>query len=141
MPKAWIIIDDKVSNAKQAIAVAKALGCEYTIKKISYNILGSLPNFFKFSSLLGIDLNKSDNLSDDLPDIIISLGRRTAPISAYLKKQNKNLKNIHIMNPQMDFKSFDLIYLPLHDQKLEFKDLKNIFYTVGAPCYVENNQE
>lgn len=137
---AWIIIDNKVGNANQAISVAKAMGVEYIIKSLKYNFLACLPNWLKFDSLLGINLSKSSNLNEPYPDIIISSGRKTASVSSYLKKQNPQIFTMHLMHPDLPFKNFDLVCLPLHDKCQQFEDYNNIFYTIGAPSYLDFSQ-
>lgn len=47
MTKIWIIIDQKIGNANQAIAVANAIGFPYETKEIYYNFLSILPNRLK----------------------------------------------------------------------------------------------
>ena len=52
---------------------------------------------------------------DFKPDIIISCGRKSVYLSIYFKKKYKNLINIHIQNPKINFKNFDYIVAPKHD--------------------------
>ena len=49
------------------------------------------------------------------PDIIISCGRKSVYLSIYLKKKFKNIIAIHIQNPKIDFKKFNYIVAPEHD--------------------------
>ena len=44
---AWLIVDQKVGNANQAIAIAKAMGVNYEIKTLEYNFL-----FIRFYMIL-----------------------------------------------------------------------------------------
>ncbi len=133
MTSVWVIIDQKIGNANQAIAVANALGFSYEIKEICYNFLGILPNRFKFDSLMGVDLQKTSDLLPPYPDIIISSGRRTAPVARYIKLKNLSSYIVHIMNPDMDFAKFDLVALPIHDKKV---NRDNVIYTLGAPTFL-----
>ena len=130
MTSVWVIIDQKTGNANQAIAVANALGFSYEKKEVCYNFLSILPNRLKFDSLLGVDLQKTSDLLPPYPDIIISSGRRTAPVARYIKLKNPSSYIVHIMNPDLNFANFDLVALPIHDKKVN-KD--NVIYTLGAP--------
>lgn len=133
MTKIWIIIDQKIGNANQAIAVANAMGFPYETKEIYYNFLSILPNRLKFDSLIGVDLEKTSPLLSPYPDIVISSGRSTAPIARYIKLKSPSSYIIHIMNPDMNFTKFDLVALPIHDQKNGFDNVVN---TVGAPTFL-----
>ena len=137
---AWIIIDDITGNANQAIAVAKAMNINYEIKTLKYNFLSFLPNWLKFNSFIGINLNSSSNLNFPYPDIIISSGRKTAIVSASIKKNNPKNFNIHLMNPDLPFKNFDLVCLPHHDKSPKYEKFNNIHYTIGAPSYLDKTK-
>ncbi len=137
MALVWVIIDDIAGNANQAIAIAKALDEKYEIKKLKYNFLGFLPNLLKFSNLMGINLKLSDKIEPPFPDIVISSGRKTAPVSSYIKKYKPNTFTIHIMNPDLPYKDFDLVLLPNHDKKI---DSEKILYTIGAPGFLDKDE-
>lgn len=134
----WLIIDEKVGNANQAIALAKALGINYELKKLEYNFFAKLPNWLKFDSLIGI--KNAAVLQEPYPDIIISSGRKTAAASSYLKKISPEIFTIHLMHPDLAFKNFDLVCLPLHDKQEQHQVFNNITYSVGAPCFLDKKQ-
>lgn len=136
--KVWIIIDDIAGNANQAIAVAKALNYPYEIRTLKYTFWSFLPNWLKFR-FTGIDLDRSSDLEEPFPDIIISSGRKTASVSAYLKKKNPNIFVAHLMGPDMCFSNFDLVCLPHHDKSFLNSRYNNVIYTIGAPCYQDQD--
>ena len=133
----WIIIDEKVGNANQAIAIAKAMGIEFETKKLTYNFLAFLPNRLKFDSLIGINLAESGKIDDPYPDLVISSGRKTAAVSRYIKKHSPKTFTIHLMSPDLPFDYFDLVCLPFHDKSLNQQQYSNILYTIGAPSYLD----
>lgn len=133
----WILLDNRTGNDNQAIALAEEIGLGYEIKNIKYNFFGKLPNFlFKFNPfhinktiLNSLDFNK-------LPKIIISSGRRTAPLALYLKKKsNNNLKIVQIMKPNTATSEFDLVIIPQHDNIREISP--NIIKIIGALCNIK----
>ena len=134
---AWIIIDDKIGNANQAKAVAEAMNLDYKIKTLKYSFWGCLPNWLKFDSLLGIDLDLSDDISEPYPDLIISCGRKTAAVSSYIKKMDPNVFIVHLMHPDLPFENFDLVALPQHDLTEKYAGTDNICYTIGAPSHLD----
>ena len=60
------------------------------------------------------------------PDIIISCGRKSVYLSLFLKNKYKNTINIHIQNPKINFKKFDYIVAPEHDNIKNFNIIKSI---------------
>ena len=116
----------------QSIALAKMLNVNfklidydppYILKK--FPILGKLYVPYFLRQILDTDI---------LPSIIITTGRRMAGTSIALKSILKNnVKTIHIQNPKLSFKNFDLLLVPEHDRIQG----KNVIQTKGALCFFE----
>ena len=116
----------------QSIALAKMLN--YKFKLIHYKP----PYFLKKFPLIGKIYTpfflREILLTDLLPLIIITTGRRMAGTSIALKSILKNnVKTIHIQNPKLSFKNFDLLLIPEHDR---IKG-KNVIQTKGALSFFE----
>ena len=62
------------------------------------------------------------------PDIIISCGRKSVYLSIYLKKKFKNIINIHIQNPKTNFRNFNYVVAPEHDNISG----NNVINSIGA---------
>lgn len=59
---------------------------------------------------------ESDPLVPPWPDLVISCGRRSAPLALAIKKQNRGKTFcVHIQDPLLNRKDFDLIVSPEHD--------------------------
>lgn len=127
----WVLTDCRTGNSIQAIALAENLGMDFEVKPLEYNIFAKLPNFLLANSAIYItDKTKGTLKTDNPPKLIISSGRRTAGIAAYLKKCYKDVKLVQIMKPDINTSIFDLIALPQHDV---FKEAKsNIIRTIGS---------
>ena len=142
----WVLADDRPGNYSQALGLAEAIlrklynnsKARLEIKKINYNFLANLPNFLKIDGMMGIDnSSRKTLLSNKLsPNLIISAGRKTAPIIAFLKKhyQNSSPFIVQIMHPNFSFNKFDLVILPNHDRYFGgfFNKPKNIIRIDGA---------
>jgi mitochondrial fission protein ELM1 len=128
--KLWVLADNRPGNVNQLIGIATQLACPYEVKKIRYNGFAKLPNFLRGSSLVGINKATSDNLNGPYPDIVLSAGRRTAPIAKYIKKKNPETFIVQVMSPEVSLKDFDLVALPKHDN---YEEKDNIITTIGAP--------
>ena len=65
---------------------------------------------------------------DIIPDIIISCGRKSTYLSIYFKKRYSKTITIHIQNPKINFKKFNYIIAPQHDNI----EGENVLTSVGA---------
>jgi len=112
---------------KQSIALANLLKQKYEI--INY----TPPYFLKKLPLLGkfyfSNILKKILLNRKSPTYIITCGKRMAGISIFIKsKLNDKIKTIHIQNPGVSIKYFDLLIIPEHDHVTG----SNIIQTKGA---------
>lgn len=139
LPEIWVLVDEVAGHNAQALGVAEALGLPFSKKKLIYNKNAKLPNALKFNSLSSLDLKKSDNLTGSYPDIIISCGRKTAPIAIAIKKaarkSGKNSFACHIMWPGcFTTCGFDMVAVPSHDNLNLFqRNSKRVIRTIGSP--------
>ena len=115
--KAWCVTDGSAGMNSQVKGLAEALKVKYKLKAINlrfpWNVLpvGILP----LNSLIfqNIDLK---NL-DQVPDILITCGRKSVYLSIYLKrKYGRKIFNVHIQNPKVSLNEFDLVVAPTHDR-------------------------
>lgn len=124
----WVITDEPPGMKSQAIGLAEAIGLP-TIDKTCgrrwpWGWLG-----LSWGNPLKQLTRESDPLVPPWPDLVISCGRRSAPLALAIKKQSQGKTFcVHIQNPLLDLKAFDLIVSPAHD------NLKgpNVISTKGA---------
>ncbi len=137
-PKIWSLTDGSQGMISQTRGLANELSTN--IKEIKTEIIfpwsklqpGILPIFS------WIFINKLPN--KEIPDLIISCGRKSVYLSIYLKKKYSNIINIHIQDPKITSKKFSFIIAPNHDNL--FGD--NVVNSIGAihhfksPKHLEN---
>ena len=113
----------------QVEGLAKALNLDYFHEKIELNSPWNLvPPLFtpKKKFIFKNQLNKEY-------DVIISCGRKSVIPSIVLKKYSKKkVVNIHIQNPRVPIKNFDIIVAPDHDGL----DGPNVLISKGAIHYL-----
>lgn len=129
----WVLADDRPGNYSQAIGLADELGLNHKIVNLNYGAFAILPNLLLGASLAGIDSETKKKISSFgyLPKIIVAAGRRTAPISLFIKKISKNqTKIVQIMNPGACHEDFDFIILPRHDRIKS--GYNNVIRSIGA---------
>ena len=115
----------------QVEGLAKALDLDYFHEKVELNSLWKLipPKFTPVKKFVF-----KNNIERDF-DLIISCGRKSVIPSIFLKKNNsKKIRNIHVQDPKVNFKNFDYIISPEHD------DLKgdNILSSKGCLLYTSD---
>jgi mitochondrial fission protein ELM1 len=130
-PVVWVLADSRIGNTNQAVGVAEALGLPFEVKTIEYERSARLPNVVRAKSLLGITPDSRRGLTPPWPDVVITAGRRTAPVARYIKHQNRGRTLItQIMWPGPPVDDLDIIAVPSHDA---VKPRPNVIFTLGAP--------
>ena len=110
--KGLLLTEGMHGMISQVEGLAKALDLNFTHHKVELN------NFWKFipPKLTPISNKVYKHFDATNYDIIISCGRKSVVPSIYLKKNSqKKIINIHIQDPKVNLKHFDIIVTPEHD--------------------------
>ena len=130
--KALLLTEGMHGMISQVEGMAKALNAEYSHKIVRLSFPWNLvpPKLTPISQIVLKD--KIYITNNEIPDLIISCGRKSVIPSIFLKKKNPKIFTIHIQDPKVDFKNFDAIVAPEHD------NLKgdNIYSSKGAIHYI-----
>ena len=126
--RVWVLMDERPGNRTQSLGVAQKLPYEFEEKHLEFTALGGLPNRLMGSSHYRLRRKSRAVLQPPWPDIAIAAGRRCAPILRYIKRKNPNCFTVYLMNPQSDYKHFDLVAMPEHDKPPK---LPNVLPTIG----------
>jgi len=91
-PVVWVLTDDRPGNTTQSLGLADALGWPYTVKRLKFSRLAWLHKVHE--RLLGattvcLDRETSNVLAPPWPDVVISAGRRAAPVARWIRKQSQ----------------------------------------------------
>lgn len=126
-PSVWVLADDKAGHSTQSLGLAQALGWPYSVKQLRFNLLNKLSNQLIGASLIGLKRRASDPLEGPWPDLVISTGRRTAPVACWIAEHSRG----HTRVVQLGRKGgeiadrFDLAVscehfrLPIHPRRVE----------------------
>jgi mitochondrial fission protein ELM1 len=120
----------------QVEGLAKALQTEFQHKIVRLNWLWNYipPKLTPISEIILKDKHYiSENKSFDL---VISCGRKSVIPSVIIKKKNTSIFTIHIQDPKINYKNFDVIIAPEHD------DLKgeNVISSKGSIHYITQSE-
>ena len=134
--KALLLTEGMHGMISQVEGMAKALNTEYSHKIVRLSFPWNLipPKFTPISQIVLKDkiyLNEGE-----IPDLIISCGRKSVIPSILLKKKNPNIFTIHIQNPKVDSKNFSAVIIPMHDSYYG----SNVFRSEGAIHYITNEE-
>ena len=134
--KALLLTEGMHGMISQVEGMAKALNTEFSHKTIRL----SFPwNFLpaKITPASQIILKDKIYLSnDDSSDIVISCGRKSVAPSIFLKKKNPKIFTIHIQDPKVSLKNFDIVVAPEHDNL----DGVNVISSKGAIHYITEEE-
>jgi mitochondrial fission protein ELM1 len=110
IPQLWALIGQKAGDNNQVIALAEALQWPFSIKQMHYRPTELLTNVVLKSTLAGVHKNRSSQLCEPWPDLVISSGRRSEPVAQWIKQQSGNKTQlIHLGRPWAALEKFDLI--------------------------------
>ena len=134
--KALLLTEGMHGMISQVEGIAKALDIEYSHKIVRLSFPWNLlpPKFTPISNIILKDKIYIDN--NEIPDLIISCGRKSVIPSIFLKKKNSKIFTIHVQDPKVNFKNFDAIIAPEHDS------LKgdNVYNSKGAIHYITETE-
>ena len=130
--KALLLTEGMHGMISQVEGMAKALNAEYSHKIVRLSFPWNLipPKFTPISQIVLKD--KIYITESEIPDVIISCGRKSVIPSILLKKKNSNIFTIHIQNPKVDSKNFDAVIAPRHDSYYG----SNVYSSEGAIHYI-----
>jgi uncharacterized protein len=116
--KTWIITDGSVGMEAQGTAVAEAVGLPFVLKRV--RVAGAL-RYLPAPLQIGVpaawllrSVATNEPLEPPWPRLIISIGRRSVPIALAVKRLSGAFA-LHIQNPKVPPRLFDLVAAPLHD--------------------------
>jgi mitochondrial fission protein ELM1 len=128
MKTCWTITDGHPGMLSQVSGLSEAVGLPTHHKTCKrrwpWGWLG-----LSLGNPLGHLTTDSDPLLPPWPDLVISCGRRSAPLALAIKKNNLgNTFCVHVQNPLINHSAFDLIVAPEHDNLVG----PNVISTKGA---------
>ena len=134
--KALLLTQGMHGMISQVEGMAKALNTEFNHKIVRL----SFPwNFVptKFTPISEIILKDKTYLTENENlDLIISCGRKSVIPSILLKKKNPKIFTIHIQDPKVSLRNFDIIIAPEHDNLTG----ENVFNSKGAIHYITESK-
>ena len=139
----WLLTEGAHGMISQVEGLAAALNTTFDHKKVK------LPFYSKFLPPIVTQKNKAlfnykeltQNITN-IPDFIISCGRKSVVPNIVLKKMfekkyNKKIRNIHIQDPKISSKFFSFVITPEHDNPVNGD---NVLLSKGALHYLKEEE-
>jgi mitochondrial fission protein ELM1 len=121
----WALADPRAGTAAQALGIAERLGVPFRTVPLAWGGMAGLP--WPWPSLAGLTPAARAGFRPPWPRLVISAGRRAAPVARWLGLRGARL--VHCMRPGFGAGDFDLLVLGKHDQP---RDATNILPILGA---------
>ncbi len=106
----WVLEDPRAGTAAQALGIAERLGLPFRRVPLRVGRLSALP--WPWPTLAG--LADRHEFTPPWPRLVISAGRRAAPVSRWLR--GRGARTVHAMRPGLGAADFDLLVIGAHDQ-------------------------
>ena len=134
--KALLLTEGMHGMISQVEGMAKALETEYAHKIVRLSFPWNLipPKFTPISTVVLKD--RTYITEEEKPDLVISCGRKSVIPSILLKKQNPEIFTIHIQDPKVSLKNFNVIVAPEHDNL----NGDNVYSSRGAIHYITEKE-
>lgn len=126
-PVIWVVTEGLVGTENQCLGVAEALEITPIVKRVGLRQPWKL-----LSPYLGFECSAtfSEPLNPPWPDILITSGRKSIAVSRYIKKKSQGKTfTVHIQDPRINPKQFDMVVVPEHDPTRG----ENVFVTIATP--------
>lgn len=107
-PTVWLLEGHRRGDNQQLRRIAEALGWPYKSHRLHYNPLHMLPGFVLGASRAAVA--NPEALKPPWPDLLITSGKRSAPVARWIKQQSGNRTQlVCVGRPWSRLDSFDLI--------------------------------
>ena len=94
-PRIWVLADPRAGTAAQALGIAERLGEPFRRVDLAWGQLARLP--LPLPSLAGLTPEARAAFAPPWPALVISAGRRSAPVALWL--QQKGARLVQCMRP------------------------------------------
>lgn len=108
-PLIWVLVGARTGDNNQVLALAESVGLPFVSIDLNYNLLRGLTRWLG-PTMMTLDRASKQRLSPPWPDLVIGIGRRSVPVSRWIRRQNGGGTKIVLLgNPRIDPSIFDLV--------------------------------
>ena len=108
-PLIWVLVGSRTGDNNQVLALAETVGLPFTTVHLDYNLLRAVTRWLG-PTRATLDRESKARLAPPWPDLVIGIGRRSVPVSRWIREQNRGKTKIVLLgNPRIDPSIFDLV--------------------------------
>lgn len=107
----WVLADPRAGTAAQALGIAERLERPFRIVPLQWGPLARLPS--PWPTLAGLAPSARAAFVPPWPRLVISAGRRAAPVALWLRQRGARV--VHCMRPGFQASRIDLLVIGEHD--------------------------
>jgi mitochondrial fission protein ELM1 len=106
----WVLQGARAGDNAQAAELAARLDAAVVLQPLDFTARHLLPNWLLGASLSHLTPESAARLQPPWPDLVIATGKRTAPVSLWIKAQSGGRsKTVHLGRPRAPLAGFDLV--------------------------------
>ncbi|MFC0408217.1 mitochondrial fission ELM1 family protein [Roseomonas elaeocarpi] len=124
----WVLADPRAGTAAQALGIAERLGQPFRTVTLEWSPLARLP--WPLPTLAGLTPRAREALGTEVPALVLSAGRRSAPVALWLRRRGARV--VHCMRPGFAAGQFDRLVLGRHDLPAKSGWPSNVVPVLGA---------
>lgn len=109
-PRVWAVLSERAGDDVQILALARALGWPFEIKRLKYRFGSRLIDVFRGANRWGIVRGESAPLEPPWPDLVLSASMRNEPVCRWIRNQSHGrTRYVHLGKPWAKVPTFDLV--------------------------------
>ena len=109
-PRVWLLLGSRRGDNNQLLALGEALGLPFETRTIAYNWTARLRMRLFPKSVGHVTSESRKWLQPPWPDLVIGIGRRSVPVSRWIKAQSGGrTKIVRLGHPRAPNELFDLV--------------------------------
>lgn len=113
--RVWCLLAGRAGDDAQVVALARAIGWPFELKRLRFNRLRHGPNLLLGASLASLNRRQSDPLLPPWPDLVIAAARHSAPIAFWIRKRScGRTRLVHLQYAEAPLDRFDLVLTMPH---------------------------
>ena len=133
MPLLWLLMGSRAGDNNQLLALAKALGFPFEVKKLDFNQGRRLP--FLRKGLTIVAAHSRSLIAPPWPDMVICVGYGSVPVARYIRGQSGGrTRLVHIGNPRDPLGDFDLQIRTPQYPRPATDNLLELPFPIGNPA-------
>ncbi len=108
-PLIWVLVGSRTGDNNQVLALVETVGLPFTTIHLEYNLLRAVTRWLG-PTRATLDRESKARLTAPWPDLVIGIGRRSVPVSRWIRRQSGGKTKIVLLgNPRIDPSIFDLV--------------------------------